>query len=168
MSKRPFKPEHLPADFPYRVKIRQRWDTHDGGGFNGTLYLGKDKVATVEDSGTGGGAWPRFANKVDEQIFADAVKALPKVDLMGGGELYEVGQSFALSMMAEEAMEMKRFKRICGNQVLFQLAGDAPGEWRGIKKKRKVGPDFMDREIIAHIRKKYGDKVDRILNEEIN
>jgi len=51
-----------------------------------------------------------------------------------------------------------RFKRLCKNKTLFRVKGDPADEWRTIKAVYSV-------QVKDFIVKKYGDKVEEILNE---
>ncbi len=116
------------------------WQTHDGGGYQGTLVVDGVAAAYVHDDGHGGcltievgttdaakRAWDTFrawalARPLDATLFPDS---LPDDDF-GTTSRIEI----AIGACLEDFEWARRVARLSKTKTLFRLPDDRPGEWR--------------------------------------
>ena len=157
----------------YTVKNVKTFDSHDGGGYNCTLYRENKKIATAHDGGYGGGVelhWldrdtgkkenglPVLQPSIESIRFYDMIKDLEPV------QYHEEPLSYNDNMFVGELVNEyelnKQYKRWCRKQTVFRVKGDPEGEFR------TLNASYIDR-TVDFIKAKYGETLDYILNEKI-
>lgn len=121
--------------------------------FSASIYLDGKRVGVVSNRGHGGPNEYQWSNaEAGRQIeaWAETVETdydFEKLDQIVDGLL-------------EKAEEEKQLRRWCKKETLFSVEGDDNGAFRTIK-----AP--FNAEVKAHLVKKYGDKLVRIVNETL-
>lgn len=148
----------------------------EGRGYNATLCRDGAKVALLIDGGNGGmldvewadHAKPRVGAKIKRHDGSEAIlKCTPEEALLRNflwGKTYTFDghvmdqdiESFCGELIDAFTNE-RRFRRMCIKKVLFRLKGDKGGEYRVINQ-------VFSQPLHAAMVKKYGDKIDVILN----
>lgn len=118
--------------------------------FSATVYVNGKKVGTAKNDGRGGcnDYW------IDKDI---SLKALFDWAEQETGETFESLDWYLYGLIDKWEQE-KTFKRWCKTQTVFQLKGDAEGEYRTVK--MPYSP-----QIVKAIKAKYGNELTEILNE---
>ena len=167
------------------VKNVKTFHGHDGGCYEASIYIDGKKVGGVTENGWGGGLEYHFASKTHEASFKawadeqplqtgdevyaeyigigvgeeESAKKRDEVNAAGGRK---VDADILVSELVNKALENKQYKRWCKKDVCFRLKGDTTGEYRTL---RNCANDLAAAKI--HIDKKFGNKVEEILNERL-
>jgi len=163
----------------YSVKNVKSFRGREGHGFNSTLYRDNKRVAYVDDDANGGECnyhWldakePRVEVETtnwsgksvirkctpEEAKFLNHIKGMIYTCQFTGDE-HPMTEDIFVCELVEAYEEIKQYKRWCRKQTCFRLKGDKEGAWRTVN-----AP--YDARVKAWVEKKYGDKVEEILNE---
>ena len=121
--------------------------------FTATLWVNGRKVAQVSNRGTGGCNDWRWSDRAAEQAFTEQAKAaFPD-------QTFEQEDSLVARMM-DRSDRIARFRRQTKTALVFRLKGDKQGVWKVLKGRTLAS-------LREHLRKTYGDKVERIANDDI-
>jgi hypothetical protein len=162
----------------YEVKNVKGFMGMDCPGYNCTLYCDGKRVAKVINDGSGGPTmfeWlDRDAPRVDITFhdYKDEVrtyKGTPQEKRLveyADSQTYECPDGSTRTHNAETLVgdlvgdyeETKQFKRWCRNKTYFRLKGDKKGRWSYFNV--KYSP-----EVKRQIERRYGDRIEEILNE---
>lgn len=163
------------------VKNLRSCEGNEGYAYSATLYLDGKKVGQVRNDGNGGMTFVDFFKRVRGKVERDReaeakvlayVAEQPDVDMGPDPKaedypnpakrwMMKPDLEWVASQVVEQALEEKEQRGWCRSKVVFRLKGDRDGEWRTIKASWKTqGP-----QVRAHLAKKYGDKIEEILNE---
>ena len=164
----------------YQVKNVKIFRGHDGHAFNSSLYCDGKRVATVDDDGWGGECrfqWLDYKKpKVEVTCkHCDGTEYVRKCtpaeaafleNLKGrtyeyGGKLNNHNPDTYVGELIQEFETQKQYRKWCKGRTVFRLKGDKEGEWR------TIGMPWSDPRTKPYIDKKYGSKVEEILNEKI-
>ena len=122
--------------------------------YSASIYVDGKRIGVVSNSGTGGGNQYDWLNQkaakvgLSLQIWAKNQKTEYEYD-----KLDQIINDLADAFEDNQAM-----KRKCKTHIMFRLKGDPADEWRTIK------APYDDR-AKAHMKKKYGDKIEVIAND---
>lgn len=123
--------------YPYRIKNLRTLETHDGQALTATLYRGKLRVGTIEDTGTGGGIWPHFTSRAEQDLFSEWVRSLGNVTSPAHSGMpeftYAHTDDSALDLLVREvqlAHEARKLDRAAGTHLLYRLAEDGEHAYR--------------------------------------
>ena len=123
--------------YPYSIKTLRTLPTHDGQALTATLYRGKLKVGTIEDTGTGGGTWAHFASRAEQDLFSAWVKSLGEVHRPAGNGTpafsYAHTEDSALGLLiteAQDAKEAAQLNRAAKTNLLYRQAEDGEHAYR--------------------------------------
>jgi hypothetical protein len=115
-----------PNPLALTIEGLKQWSTHDGGGFQCSLYQGKVHVATITDFGWGGAlqiyaAKPTFLTNVKA-----IVDTLPPIDCttFGGEGTMPVSVDVYLEDLLSQHQFAKKLARASKTKVCFTLPGD--------------------------------------------
>ncbi len=139
----------------------------EGDAFSYTLTVDGKAAATVTYGGFGGPTDFTFTDPLAEERVAQWVATLPPVPVRGtnGGtvpnslDIVMDGVLTALEQAKADARYAKKMAKDMQTKTLFRLKDDAPGSYRF------YGAPFSDA-MKTMIVKKYGTKLERILNED--
>ena len=121
--------------------------------FSASIYLDGRRVGTVSNHGTGGcndyhwenrDAGRRIDSWADEQEMEFNFEKLDQI----------------IDQLRVDFENKKQFRRWCKKDTGFSLRGDEEGHFRTIR-------SVFTPEVKEHLVNKYGDKIERILNEEL-
>ena len=139
------------------------WASQETTCFDATIYADGKKIGTASNQGTGGSNNYHIPDADMRKAFHAHCKSLPPVPW--GDEEWakdlapmESDADIVIGDLLAKYEETKQFKRWCKTQTCFRLKGDDLGSYRTVKAK-------YDPRVKAFIAKKYGDKVEEILNE---
>lgn len=142
----------------YTLKGYKSFMSSDGYAFSATVYADGKKIGTVSNGGYGGPNDYSFIDKTAGDALEVYAKSLPPLE----SELFPEGLTMDLDLYIDELIndleEKKVIKRHCKTKTLFQLKGDAKGEWRVIK-------TMYSPKVAEHLRNKYPDTLKEIANE---
>lgn len=130
--------------------------------FSATICLDGKVVGTVSNAGQGGPNFYHWSNAQVGKKIEDYAKSLPPIPHAESGTAYLLDMDIDLlvdDLLAKEE-ELKKIRRWCKKETVFRLKGDKPKTWQIIK-----AP--FDAKVKTFLINKFGDKIDRIANEEI-
>jgi len=143
----------------YSLKNVKSFDTDDGYAFSATIYKGKEKIATVENSGRGGCNFYHFVTMQASLDFKEFVQTTEHKDD------FEADDSYVEELFIEWEKE-KTYKRWCKKAIVFRLKTDEGEGFRTISPKNKAAwSDTLKMMYIAKIKAEHGDNIEEILNE---
>ena len=117
------------------------------------------KVGTAKNDGHGGSNFYNFNDPTLERKLEAWASTLPKMEY--NGREFSMDLDLAIGNIMEKMEEKKRITRLCKNKTLFLLEGDDESMgWRTLN----VSYDIR---VQKHLDDKYGTKVVRILNKEM-
>jgi hypothetical protein len=159
---------------------------NEGEGFSAVLWVDGVKTADVYDDANGGQYMYEVLAPLDKPKLRDDLKARLQRALDWAGTIPSERPSWApadwvstLSPAAHAACQLdmtisglvddlaaeKKIKAWCKKWIVYRLKGDEPGSYGTIKPPRGtvLTPAYLSG-AVAHLQKKYGDKLDRIYN----
>lgn len=160
----------------YEVKNVKSFTGREGYGYECSLYCDGKKVAKVLDEANGGECYFSWDDYKSEKVKVTyerygterTVKATPAEaafyeHLKGKtyefyGETNNHCQDTYVGHLVEVYEQNKQIKKWCKKETVFRLKGDKEGSFRTVK-----AP--YDSRVQAFIDKKYGDKVEEVLNK---
>ena len=131
----------------------------EGHGFNATLYVDGVRTAFVIDSAHGGPFDWQILNEKMYKFFSAFVLSHPPI--LEDGLTLKKDEDWIMSDLVADYELNRDMKRLCKKQTLFLLQGDKIEEGY-----RTLNIPYNDK-AKAYLEKKYGNKVARILNEEV-
>lgn len=135
----------------YTVKGIKTFRGMEGQGFNATLYRDGKKVGLVIDEGNGGSFLYEGMTKEEYKILkAQAVEMFPDMKFEQ--------EDMLVARLVDAVLTERQYRKWCKTKTFFRVKGDAEGEWRNIR--YEYGP-----KVEEYIVKKYGDKLEEILNK---
>jgi hypothetical protein len=123
------------------------------------LWINGQKACDVQYGGDGGETSFRWHSQELQHAWDAHVAGLPQWEM--SGKKFDHSDETAFGEIMNRFEEQRLVKRWCKTQVVFRLKEDKPGEWRTVK--GKLTPAIKD-----WIDKNYGDRLDRIANEEVS
>ena len=136
----------------YWIKGLKNFKGHEGEPlFQCTITKNGKKVGFFSEDSWGGNAQLDMISKVEEKALTEYAKSVD-------AEPWEESYHSFIAKIADELDQQKWYKRNCKKKTLFRIKGMKEGEWK------TVNHPFEPR-VKDFIVKKYGKKVDFILNE---
>ena len=117
----------------YTIKGLKTWNTHDGGGFQVSLYADGKRIAEVTQDGHGGPLHWAF-----KPIAARALAAFGTAhgvsDFLNGNFVkFDTDADIALCQMVEDLQQTRQITRWCKTKVVFRFPKDKEGDYYTIK-----------------------------------
>lgn len=138
--------------------------------YSAVLYVDGVKAASVSNHGQGGPDDVHWLRPELEQPVEAYCRSQPAISCgykTDDGE--EVTIPFSLESLCGQLLDeyerQAQYKRWCRTAIVFQLQGDKPEEFRTIKPRAGKPWTKAGRQ---HLVNKYGDKITRILNQELH
>lgn len=123
--------------YPYSVKSVKTLETHDGQALTAVLYHGSKKVGSIEDGGTGGGIWPHFLTRAENDAFAVWVTSLGDAHYPASKGMdamtFPHNNESALEMLLDEYDRVKsdaRMDRAAKTKLIYREAADSQDSYR--------------------------------------
>jgi len=100
----------------FHAKKVKEFRGHDGYGYNADIYLGKNKIAEVDEDGWGGGLRIDYVSDEMKQKSDEIIKNLPKCkfsEAIGGfsEDMMEWDAQLAFDHVATNVLRMRDFKK---------------------------------------------------------
>ena len=101
----------------FHAKKVKEFRGHDGYGYNADIYLGKNKIAEVDEDGWGGGLRIDYVSDEMKQKSDEIIKNLPKCKWNETGtslesdDVYEWDAELAFDHVATNVLRMRDFKK---------------------------------------------------------
>tara|TARA_R110000787_G_scaffold250297_1_gene355925 strand:+ start:5546 stop:6115 length:570 start_codon:yes stop_codon:yes gene_type:complete len=117
----------------YTIKGLKTWDTHDGGGWQVSLYANGKRIAEVTQRGHGGPLWWEF-KPVDAHALVAFGASQGVSDFLDGNFVkFDTDADSALCEMVDDLEHKREMKRWCKTKVVFRFPQDEEGKYRTIK-----------------------------------
>ena len=142
-----------------KVKINQRL-SEETTCYSADLYIDGKKAADCSNRGCGGPDEIRWLSSELEEKFKAMLATMPPFEAYGVTITPSTDTYIGELLDAHETKVQLR--RWCAKAVLFRLVGDEAGQYRTLEK-TKYSPA-----VAKHLRDKYGDKLEVIVNETLS
>ena len=149
-----------------KIEVRRvkSFKGHDGMGFNADLFVDGVQVAEVIDTASGGQYeyfWTNKANGMEKKL-EDYAASLPHLPNEFDKKLYPQDLDSVVARLIDEFESVKQLKRWCSTKIVYRLKGDKEGMWTTVKGIWKGAEEAWRKSL----KKKYGDKLVEIANEQ--
>jgi hypothetical protein len=114
----------------FTIKNFKTWSTHDGGGYQFTLYYDGKKFAFVHNDGNGGWIEVDCYNKEDQKLFDDYISILPKWKSSIDGSEMNVTNDIFMDELVNEYELAKKLAKAKKKGTPFRLLTDKENMFR--------------------------------------
>ena len=114
----------------FTIKNFKTWSTHDGGGYQFTLYYDGKKFAFVHNDGNGGWVEVNCENKEDQNRFDDYISSLPKWKSSIDGSDMDMTSDIFMDELVNEYELAKKLAKAKKKGTTFKLLSDGKGMFR--------------------------------------
>jgi hypothetical protein len=114
----------------FTIKSFKTWSTHDGGGYQFTLYYDGKKFASVHNDGNGGWVEVNCENKEDQNRFDDYISSLPKWKSSIDGSDMDMTSDIFMDELVNEYELAKKLAKAKKKGTTFRLTSDEENMFR--------------------------------------
>ena len=114
----------------FTIKSFKTWSTHDGGGYQFTLYYDGKKFAFVHNDGNGGWVEVNCENKEDQKRFDDYISSLPKWKSSIDGSDMDMTSDIFMDELVNEYELAKKLAKAKKKGTTFRLTTDKGNMFR--------------------------------------
>jgi hypothetical protein len=114
----------------FTIKNFKTWSTHDGGGYQFTLYYDGRKFAFVHNDGNGGWVEVNCENKEDQNRFDSFIDNLPKWKSSIDGSDMDMTSDIFMDELVNEYELAKKLAKAKKKGTTFKLLTDGKGMFR--------------------------------------
>ena len=114
----------------FTIKNFKTWSTHDGGGYQFTLFYDNKKFAYIHNDGNGGWIEVDCYNKEDQKLFDDYISSLPKWKSSIDGSDMDVTADIFMDELVNEYELAKKLAKAKKKGTTFKLLTDGKGMFR--------------------------------------
>jgi hypothetical protein len=148
---------------PYSIKNLKTWETHDGGGFQATLYRDGKRIGLVTNDGWGGcNHYDLPREEIDAlEAYAKTLGTLPADPRYPDLPALEYDGDLVVDELVSAFEIRKAWRRDAKKNLLFSIDGEDPREgWRRLKYESAAvlaRPGVREKGL-GYLRDKYGDR----------
>jgi hypothetical protein len=114
----------------FTIKNFKTWQTHDGGGYQFTLYYDGKKFAFVHNDGNGGWVEVNCENKEDQKLFDNYISNLPKWKCSIDGSDMDITNDIFMDDLVNEYELAKKLAKAKKKGTTFRLTTDKENMFR--------------------------------------
>ena len=114
----------------FTIKNFKTWSTHDGGGYQFTLYYDGKKFASVHNDGNGGWVNVDCENKEDQNRFDNYISNLPKWKSSIDGSDMDMTSDIFMDELVNEYELAKKLAKAKKKGTTFRLTSDKGNMFR--------------------------------------